>query len=98
MRGARLDQGVGHGQCINEAAADRLHIEHRAACNAQLVLQQGGRYETLMLDGFEYTKIAQANAGLGRADEQGAEETMDALFPYVLHLFRVAKGMRHDEK
>jgi len=27
---------------------------------------------------------------------KGAEETMDALFPYVLHLFRVAKGMRHD--
>jgi cyclic pyranopterin monophosphate synthase len=25
----------------------------------------------------------------------GAAETMDALFPYVLHLFRVAKGMRH---
>ncbi len=29
---------------------------------------------------------------------KGAEETMDALFPYVLHVFRVAKGMRHDEK
>ncbi|MEJ8843314.1 bifunctional molybdenum cofactor biosynthesis protein MoaC/MoaB [Lacibacter sp. H375] len=28
--------------------------------------------------------------------KKGAEETMDALFPYVLHLFRVAKGMRHD--
>lgn len=27
---------------------------------------------------------------------KGAAETMDALFPYVLHLFRVAKGMRHD--
>jgi molybdenum cofactor biosynthesis protein MoaC len=27
---------------------------------------------------------------------RGAEETMDALFPYVLHLFRVAEGMRHD--
>lgn len=26
----------------------------------------------------------------------GAEETMDALFPYVLHLFNVAKGERHD--
>lgn len=26
---------------------------------------------------------------------KGAEETMDALFPYVLHLFRVAKGMQH---
>jgi cyclic pyranopterin monophosphate synthase len=29
---------------------------------------------------------------------RGAEETMDALFPYVLHLFRVARGMRHEEK
>lgn len=28
---------------------------------------------------------------------RGAEETMDALFPYVLHLFRVADGARHDE-
>ncbi|MEO5891187.1 MAG: bifunctional molybdenum cofactor biosynthesis protein MoaC/MoaB [Ferruginibacter sp.] len=27
---------------------------------------------------------------------RGAEETMDALFPYVLHVFRVAEGMRHD--
>lgn len=27
---------------------------------------------------------------------KGAEETMDALFPYVLHLFRVATGMRHN--
>lgn len=27
----------------------------------------------------------------------GAAETMDALFPYVLHVFRVAKGIRHDE-
>jgi cyclic pyranopterin monophosphate synthase len=28
---------------------------------------------------------------------KGAEETMDALFPYILHIFRVAEGMRHDE-
>jgi molybdenum cofactor synthesis domain-containing protein len=27
----------------------------------------------------------------------GALETMDALFPYVLHIFKVAQGMRHDE-
>lgn len=26
---------------------------------------------------------------------RGAEETMDALFPYLLHIFRVAEGMRH---
>lgn len=28
---------------------------------------------------------------------RGAEETMDALFPYILHLFKIAKGMRHDQ-
>jgi cyclic pyranopterin phosphate synthase len=28
---------------------------------------------------------------------KGAEETMDALFPYLLHIFRVAEGMRHDD-
>jgi cyclic pyranopterin phosphate synthase len=27
---------------------------------------------------------------------RGAAESMDALFPYVLHLFKVAKGMRHE--
>lgn len=26
---------------------------------------------------------------------RGAEESMDALFPYLLHIFRVAEGMRH---
>jgi molybdenum cofactor biosynthesis protein MoaC len=26
---------------------------------------------------------------------RGAEETMDALFPYVLHIFQVAEGLRH---
>jgi cyclic pyranopterin phosphate synthase len=27
---------------------------------------------------------------------RGAEETMNALFPYLLHVFRVAEGIRHD--
>lgn len=27
---------------------------------------------------------------------RGAEETVQALFPYILHLFRVAEGMRHE--
>ena len=35
----------------------------------RVLLMQAGRFETLMLDGIEYTKIAQANAGLGRSDE-----------------------------
>lgn len=43
----------------------------------RVLLQQAGRYETLMLDGFEYTKIAQANAGLGRSDEQTEEPYTD---------------------
>jgi cyclic pyranopterin phosphate synthase len=28
---------------------------------------------------------------------KGAAETMDALFPAILHIFKVAEGMRHDE-
>ena len=27
---------------------------------------------------------------------RGAEESMDALFPYILHVFRVKEGVRHD--
>jgi len=27
---------------------------------------------------------------------RGAAETIDALFPYVLHVFKIAKGVRHD--
>lgn len=26
---------------------------------------------------------------------RGAQETMDALFPYIIHIFRVAEGLRH---
>lgn len=29
---------------------------------------------------------------------KAVSETMDALFPYILHVFKVAKGMRHDEE
>jgi cyclic pyranopterin phosphate synthase len=28
---------------------------------------------------------------------RGAEETMNALFPHILHIFRVAEGSRHEE-
>lgn len=34
----------------------------------RVLLEQNGRFETLMLDGVEFTRIAQANAGLGRED------------------------------
>lgn len=27
---------------------------------------------------------------------RGSEETMDALFPYIIHIFRVAEGLRHN--
>ena len=27
---------------------------------------------------------------------KGASETMDAVFPYILHVFKVAEGLRHD--
>lgn len=39
----------------------------------RVLLLQAGRYETLMLDGMEYTKMAQANAGLGRAEQPDAD-------------------------
>lgn len=39
----------------------------------RVLILQAGRFETLMLDGIEYTRIAQANAGLGREDG-GSEE------------------------
>ena len=46
----------------------------------RVLLQQAGRFETLMLDGIEYTKMAQANAGLGREDspEPGYENELVA--------------------
>jgi molybdopterin biosynthesis enzyme MoaB len=28
---------------------------------------------------------------------QGATESMDAVFPYILHVFRIAAGLRHEE-
>jgi molybdopterin biosynthesis enzyme MoaB len=27
---------------------------------------------------------------------RGATETIDALFPYLLHVFKIAEGKRHD--
>jgi general secretion pathway protein C len=47
----------------------------------RVLIQQAGRYETLMLDGFEYTKIAQANAGLGRLDEQQIDDASTDMAP-----------------
>ncbi|MBZ9613031.1 type II secretion system protein GspC [Rheinheimera maricola] len=47
----------------------------------RVLLQQAGRFETLMLDGIEYTRVAQANAGLGRADEPVAEQDGNEMAP-----------------
>lgn len=47
-----------------EGTRARLHqvLEDR------VLLELNGRFETLMLDGVEFTRIAQANAGLGQSD------------------------------
>jgi general secretion pathway protein C len=37
--------------------------------NDRVLLSVAGRFETLMLDGVEFTRIAEANVGLGRTDE-----------------------------
>uniref|UniRef100_A0A486XNC6 General secretion pathway protein C n=1 Tax=Rheinheimera sp. BAL341 TaxID=1708203 RepID=A0A486XNC6_9GAMM len=50
----------------------------------RVLLLQAGRFETLMLDGIEYTRVAQANAGLGRADEPMAEQ--DSIEPENLDM------------
>ncbi len=52
-----------------EGTRARLHqvLEDR------VLLELNGRFETLMLDGVEFTRIAQANAGLGREDSVEAE-------------------------
>ncbi|GAB2927058.1 type II secretion system protein GspC [Rheinheimera gaetbuli] len=55
------DQIDGTNARLKQVLADRV------------LIQQAGRFETLMLDGIEYTKIAQANAGLGRIDQPDAE-------------------------
>lgn len=47
----------------------------------RVLLLQAGRFETLMLDGIEYTKIAQANAGLGRSDEPVTDDTSLEMAP-----------------
>lgn len=47
----------------------------------RVLLLQAGRFETLMLDGIEYTKIAQANAGLGRSDEPMTDDASLEMAP-----------------
>lgn len=49
----------------------------------RVLLEQNGRFETLMLDGVEFTRIAQANAGLGQSDNN-ADYQLQAEEPIVL--------------
>lgn len=45
----------------------------------RVLLEQNGRFETLMLDGVEFTRIAQANAGLGREDNPELAATQEPI-------------------
>lgn len=44
----------------------RARLHH--VLDDRVLLELNGRFETLMLDGIEFTRIAQANAGLGQMD------------------------------
>ena len=43
VRRTGLDHGIGDGECVDKAAANRLYIERSAAAGAQLVLQNTRR-------------------------------------------------------
>lgn len=49
----------------------------RQVMEDRVLLQVAGRFETLMLDGVEFTRIAQANAGLGREDNVDDNSAQD---------------------
>ncbi|CAM5199587.1 type II secretion system protein GspC [Alishewanella longhuensis] len=60
-RGSEATYAVGD---MLEGTRAKLH----QVLDDRVLLEQSGRFETLMLDGVEFTRIAQANAGLGRED------------------------------
>jgi len=68
-RGTETAYAVGE---MLEGTRAKLH----QVLDDRVLLEQNGRYETLMLDGVEFTRVAQANAGLGRDDsgDQGLQE------------------------
>lgn len=49
--------------------------------NDRVLLRVAGRFETLMLDGVEFTRIAEANVGLGREDEPEPETIVESSQP-----------------
>ena len=68
VRRAVGDQRVGHRQRVDEAAAHRLHVEHRATGNAQLVLHdgRGGRKHHVRRGGGNDDQVDVAGLQAGR--------------------------------
>ena len=75
QRGAEVTYAVGDNL---EGTRAKLH----QVLDDRVLLEVNGRYETLMLDGVEFTRIAQANAGLGREDNAETELAVEE--PIVL--------------
>lgn len=71
-RGAEATYAVGD---LLEGTRAKLH----QVLDDRVLLEQNGRFETLMLDGVEFTRIAQANAGLGREDSPEMEAPQEPI-------------------
>lgn len=76
-RGAEATYAVGDQL---EGTQAKLH----QVLDDRVLLEQNGRFETLMLDGVEFTRIAQANAGLGREDAPEQDVQQELQEPIVL--------------
>lgn len=76
-RGAELGYSV--GDTIEGTNATLYHV-----FNDRVLLRVAGRFETLMLDGIEFTRIAEANVGLGREDAPEVDSPQQ-LAPQVDH-------------
>lgn len=75
QRGAEATYAVGD---VIEGTRAKLH----QVLDDRVLLELNGRFETLMLDGVEFTRIAQANAGLGQGDNTAAVDLVEE--PIVL--------------
>lgn len=71
-RGTEATYAVGD---LLEGTRAKLH----QVLDDRVLLEQNGRFETLMLDGVEFTRIAQANAGLGREDSSEMEAPQEPI-------------------